>query len=73
MKKKITSIAQIRNPGYRVSVDDKIVASIELIPSGFYPFTGMGYDFDVYLVTRTSGNVIIYPADKYIAAWEDDE
>ena len=73
MKKKITAIALIGNPDDEVSIHGKGVASIELIPRGFYPFTGMVYDSDVYLVTRKNGNLIVFPADKYIAYWEDGE
>ena len=73
MKKKITSIALIGNPDDEVSIHGKSVASIKLMPSGFCPFEGMVYDFDVYLVIRNNENIIVYPADKYIAYWEDDE
>ena len=73
MKKKITSIEQIEDTDYAVSIHDKGVESIELMPSGFYPFEGMVYDFDIYLVTKTNGDVIVFPARKYIAYWEDDE
>ena len=73
MKKKITAISQIRNPYYDVSIEDEGVESIELMPSGFYPFEGMVYDFDIYLVTKTNGVVVVFPARKYNAYREDDE
>ena len=73
MKKKITKIAQIRNPDYQVRIRGEGFESIELMPSGFYPFEGMVYDFDIYLVTKTNGDVIVFPARKYMAYWEDDE
>ena len=73
MKKKITKIAQTRNADYQVRISDEGVESIELMPSGFYPFEGMVYDFDIYLVTKTNGDVIVFPAREYMAYWEDDE
>ena len=73
MKKKITKIAQTRNADYQVSIREEGIESIELMPSGFYPFEGMVYDFDIYLVTKTNGDVIVFPAREYMAYWEDDE
>ena len=73
MKKKITKIEQIENPDYEVSIHNDGVESIELMPSGFYHFEGMIYDFDIYLVTKTNGVVVVFPARKYNAYWEDDE
>ena len=73
MRNKITSIALIGNPDDKVSIHGKGVASIKLMPSGFCPFEGMVYDFDVYLVIKNNGNIIVFPASKYIAYWEDAE
>ena len=73
MKKKITKIAQTRNADYQVSIREEGIESIELMPSGFYPFEGMVYDFDIYLVTKTNGDIIVFPAREYMAYWEDGE
>ena len=73
-KRKIISIKRLSDGAlFPISIDDEGNESIKFLPSGVRFFNGLSYSFDIYMVRKVSGAVVVYPADKYIAGWEDDE